>query len=162
MKKVGRGNGKRLTTKQRLAVLKLVAAEYSSVAILARLDRLNSSGERLREYDEPFPVLTESAVDYYRTRHKDELVRLKTERIEAAMIGGCASKAERIARLCAHADELESLKWDVSITGKLWNEKAWRETLADIALEMGERRPKDVAPAEQIIKVYFGFDPDQV
>ena len=154
--------GQRLTRWQRATVLKLIAADYSSATVLLLLSKLNTEGNPLRDGEPGFPMITASAVDYYRSKHRDELIRLRADRLEAAMISGCAVKAERIARLCAHADELEAIKWDVAESGKLWNEKAWRETLDDIAREMGERKPKDAVAGEQTIKVYVGIDPDRV
>lgn len=49
-------------------------------------------------------------------------------------------KEERIARLAEHADALEAIKWGPDDKGRMWNEKAWRETLEAIAAEMGHRK----------------------
>lgn len=154
--------GARLTRWQRATVLKYIAADYSSGTVLLLLAKLNADGFPHREGDEPFPVISESALGYYRSKYREDLIRLRTERLEAAMISGCAVKAERIARLCQHADELEPLKWVVAESGKMWNEKAWRETLDDIAREMGERKPKDAVAGEQTIKVYVGINPERI
>lgn len=77
---------------------------------------------------------------YYRKQYGLEIERLRTERRRSALNSGLALKEERVARLAAHADELEALKWVPDDNGRLWNEKAWRETLDDIAREVGDRR----------------------
>lgn len=67
--------------------------------------------------------------------------KLRTERRETAAATGLALKEERIARLKEHADKLEAIKWQANRkTGRLHNEKAWRETLDEIAREMGDRK----------------------
>lgn len=159
----------KLDRAQKLVVLKLIAADYSTAVIVHRLAKLNAAGEPMR-YDEniepldsPFPTLSASAFEYYRAKYAEDLKRLRMERRETAMISGLALKEERIARLCEHADALEMIKWVPSENGKLWNEKAWRETLNDIALEMGERRPSgDGGGSEEVVKIYVGIDPDKV
>jgi hypothetical protein len=39
---------------------------------------------------------------------------------------------------------------------------AYRQTLADIAEEMGERRPKESEQSGEVVKVVIGIDPDRV
>ena len=162
----------RLTREQRLVVLKLIAADYSNAVILHKLAKLNRAGEpsqyeRDKQGDlvplaDPFPKLSASALGYYRAKYAEDLELLRKERRAQAMVSGLALKEERIARLCEHADELELIKWVASENGKLWNEKAWRETLADIALEMGERRPVEAGGNEEVVKIYLGIDVEQV
>jgi hypothetical protein len=43
--------------------------------------------------------------------------------------------------------------------GRLWNERAWRQPLDDIAAEMGERRPKEQESGGEVVKVVIGIDP---
>jgi hypothetical protein len=42
--------------------------------------------------------------------------------------------------------------------GRPWNERAWRQTLDDIAAEMGERRPKEQDQSGEVVKVVIGID----
>jgi len=118
----------KLTHSQREQLLEWVAAEYSSDLIAAWFAE--------REW----PSLTRPAVTYYRRRFKMQIAALRDERRAAALSSGLALKAERIERLKEHADALDAIKWVSSESGRLWNEKAWRETLDDIAREMGHRR----------------------
>jgi hypothetical protein len=90
--------------------------------------------------DREWPNITRATVSYYRISRGEGIQRIRTERYSKALDAGLAQKAERVERLKKHADELESLKWVPDKNGRLWNEKAWRETLRDIAEEMGERR----------------------
>lgn len=86
--------------------------------------------------------ITSGTISYYRSKWADEIAAARVARREAALSEGLALKAERVRRLVEHADELEAIKWLADKkSGRLWNEKAWRETLDDIAREMGERRP---------------------
>lgn len=105
--------------------------------------------------------LASSTLSHWRKKVKRLVTARRKERIERALDSGLALKAERIAALKEHADQLAALKWIPSKTGRLFNEKAWRETLEEIAIEMGDRKPKD-APQEQTVKVYVGIDPDKV
>lgn len=142
----------KLSKDQRLILLRLIAADYSNAVIFDRLGKITD-----------FPALSGSAIDYYRAKYSDDLLLLRKERSDKAIASGLALKAERIARLCEHADVLELRKWEVSLNGRCWNEKAWRETLDDIAREMGERRPlNDDGGMDEIVKVYIGVDYDKV
>src|SRR5262249_37219967 len=105
--------------------------------------------------------LASSTIAHWRKKAKPLIEARRRERIHKALDTGLALKAERIAALKDHAEQLASLKWLPAKTGRLFNEKAWRETLEDIAIEMGDRKPKD-APQEQTVKVYVGLDPDKV
>ncbi len=105
--------------------------------------------------------LASATIAHWRKKAKPLIEERRKQRIDRALDSGLALKAERIAALKEHAEQLAAIKFDVSESGRLWNEKAWRETLADIAVEMGDRKPKD-APQEQTIKVYVGVDPDRV
>lgn len=106
--------------------------------------------------------LSSSTVSYYRKLWAKKLAEAKASRLEAAMVSGLALKAERIAALKEHAELLGALRFVADKkSGRLWNERAWRQTLEDIAVEMGDRKPKDTA-AEQTIKVYVGLDPDKI
>lgn len=157
----------KLNKEQRWIVLGMVAADYSNAVIRQRLEKLNAAGEAIDwdRDDEPerFPVVGDSALSHYRAKYAADIERLRKERLDKALSSGLAVKAERIARLCEHADELELVKWQVSTNGRCWNEKAWRETLDDIAREMGERRPlEDGNGGEEVVKVYVGIDYDKV
>lgn len=90
--------------------------------------------------DQKWPEISKQDVWYYRRHYEIDIERLRKERRESAINSGLALKEERIARLAVHADELEAIKWQPDDKGRLWNEKSWRETLADIAAEMGHRK----------------------
>lgn len=105
--------------------------------------------------------IASSTIAYWRKKAKPLIEERCKDRIDRALDSGLALKAERIAALKEHAEQLAAIKFIPSESGRLYNEKAWRETLADIAVEMGDRKPKD-APQEQTIKVYVGVDPDKV
>jgi hypothetical protein len=105
--------------------------------------------------------LASATLSYWRKKARPLIDARRKERIERALDTGLALKAERVAALKDHAEQLAALKFVAAKSGRLFNEKAWRETLADIAVEMGDRKPKD-APQEQTVKVYVGLDPDRV
>ena len=118
----------KLTKEQRLQLLEWIAADYAFDLI--------AQWFRAREW----PELTPAAVTYHRKRNQPLIDTLREERHARAITTGLALKEERIARLKAHADALEKIKWTGDKNGRLWNEKAWREVLDDIAKEMGHRR----------------------
>lgn len=80
------------------------------------------------------------AIHHYRDRYREAIEERSALRLEAAFDAGLAQKEARIKALVQHAETLEELKWVPDEKGKLHNEKAWRETLDDIAKEMGHRR----------------------
>jgi hypothetical protein len=121
--------GPKLTPEQRSALLGWLAAEYN--------------GPLIRKWfiERDWPDLSDASFTYYRDRYADEIAAARQERRASAIATGLALKEERVKRLAEHADELEAIKWvPDEKTGRLWNEKAWRETLDDIAKEMGHRR----------------------
>jgi hypothetical protein len=88
-----------------------------------------------------WPELSRATLTYYRNTYGIEIEKVRAERKESALNTGLAVKEERVKRLVDHADALEAIKWIPDPkTGKLHNEKAWRETLADVAAEVGGRR----------------------
>ena len=119
----------KLNAEQKNQLLVWLAAEYSE-PLIRRWFMAND-----------WPILDPSAITYYRNRWADEIAAARAQRREAALNQGLALKAERVRRLAEHADELDALKWVPDENGRYSNEKAWRETLDDIAKEMGERRP---------------------
>ena len=119
----------KLTAEQRETLLTWLAAEYSEPLIRKWFER--------REW----PALDPSAISYYRKKWAGEIEQARADRRGTAITRGLALKEERLRRLAEHADELEAIKWVPDDKGRLWNEKAWRETLDDIAREMGQRRP---------------------
>lgn len=126
----------KLSSTQREQLLTWLAADYTSDVILHWMAQQRTD----LEHPEPWPELTKQALSYYRTRNEPTVSKLRSERHAAALDNGLALKAERIQRLKEHADALEIIKWDHDEKGRLWNEKAWREVLDDIAKEMGHRR----------------------
>lgn len=121
--------GNKLTGEQRETLLEWIAADYDW--------RLIRDWFAKREW----PTITRGLITYYRKSRGESIDRIRSERYSNALDRGLAQKAERVERLKKHADELESIKWLPDKNGRLWNEKAWRETLRDIAEEMGERKP---------------------
>lgn len=119
----------KLTGEQRAILLEWLAADYDTALIMQWASDLD------------WPKLTRQAIHYYRQSRGDSVKRIREDRYSRALDAGLANKAERIARLKRHADSLEAIKWIPDKNGRLWNEKAWRETLRDIAEEMGERKP---------------------
>jgi predicted nuclease with TOPRIM domain len=107
-----------------------LAADYDSRLIMAWFAE--------REW----PKVNKTTLAYYRKRFAEDLERLRAERRNSALSTGLAVKEERVQRLKEHADELERIKWLPDEKGRLWNEKAWRETLDDIAKEVGGRIAK--------------------
>lgn len=120
--------GPKLTPEQRNALREWLAAEYSAPLI------------RKWFKDRDWPELTDPAFTYYRNQWSAEIEVVRAERRSSAINSGLALKEERVKRLAEHADELEAIKWLPDEKGRLWNEKAWRETLDDIAKEMGDRK----------------------
>jgi hypothetical protein len=146
----------KLTNEQRAVLLTWLAAEYT--------------GSLIRKWfqDREWPPPTDAALSYYRDRWDAAITTARTERRTSALNTGLALKEERIKRLAEHADELEAIKWQPDEHGRLWNEKAWRETLDDIAKEMGHRRQgidvndvtdyADVTPDERIARLLGELD----
>lgn len=119
----------KLNEEQRSALLMWLAAEYSEPLIQKWF------------IEKKWEPLAKSTISYHRTRYAKQIEEARAARRSAALSEGLALKEERIRRLAEHADELEAIKWvPDEKTGRLWNEKAWRETLDDIAKEMGHRR----------------------
>ena len=121
----------KLTNEQRVTLLGWLAADYDW--------RLIAQWFEEREW----PIVSKQTVYYYREQARPEIEALRASRHSAALTTGLALKEERVARLAQHADELEAIKWVADPkTGKLHNEKAWREVLDDIAKEVGGRAIK--------------------
>ena len=118
----------KLNEEQRETLLTWLAAEYDT-RLIRKWFAANG-----------WPELSRTTLFYYRKQHGVDIAALCQERRSRALDSGLALREERIARLAAHADELDAIKWEPDEHGRLWNEKAWRETLDDIAKEMGHRR----------------------
>jgi hypothetical protein len=118
----------KLNDEQREALLTWLAAEYDTRLIRSWF---TANG---------WPELARSAFAYYRKTYGKAIADLRVERRLRALDSGLALREERVARLVRHADELDQIKWVPDDKGRLWNEKAWRETLDDIAKEMGHRK----------------------
>ena len=127
----------KLTTEQQDALRQWLAAEYAAPLIKRWFK------------DRTWPDLTDAAITYYRNKWAGEIDATRAARRSSAINSGLALKEERVKRLAEHADELDAIKWLPDEKGRLWNEKAWRETLDDIAKEMGHRRTGvDIATQE--------------
>ena len=139
----------KLSQEQRAALLEWLAADYD--------------WRLIREWfkEKGWPQISRAAATYYRTTYAIDIEQLRAARLESALNSGLALKEERIARLAAHADELEKIKWLPDKNGRLWNEKAWRETLSEIAAEMGHRKvPIELSWEEEARR--DGIDPAEV
>lgn len=117
-----------LTEEQRLLLLEWLAADFPSYGIQ-------------RQFAERgWPKISDQLLSYYRKTYAPEIAQCRAARLDSALTRGLARKEARVAALVANAEALESIKWVADPkTGRLHNEKAYRETLADIAAEMGER-----------------------
>lgn len=139
----------KFTNEQRAVVLEWIAADYSIDLIQHWIaERRETEYKAIGDDDQEtivrnpdnWPEVSRQTIYHYRKRYAEQIATLRAERHTAALDSGLALKAERIARLAEHADRLEAIKWIPDKNGRLWNEKAWRETLDDIAREMGHRR----------------------
>lgn len=150
----------RLSKEQQDALLMWLAADYSETLI----------GKWF--VDRKWTPLSSSNVSYYRKKFAPEIEAARKERHNSALNTGLALKEERLKRLAEHADELEAIKWEPDENGRLWNEKAWREVLDDIAKEMGHRRMNSVNQNQnwdmsifsddELVAIADGADPAQV
>jgi hypothetical protein len=140
----------KLTNEQKETLLTWLAADYDSRLIMLWFKE--------REWCE----LTRDNLSYYRKVYGIDIEKLRAERRTSALNTGLAIKEERVKRLSDHADALEAIKWIPDIkTGKLHNEKAWRETIDDIAKEVGGRKQNidlsnsdgSLKPPERVILV---------
>lgn len=116
-----------LTEEQREALLTWLAADYDTALIVKWFEKNN------------WPKLTRQNISAYRKQYGLEVDKLRKERRDSALNTGLALKEERVKRLVEHADSLDAIKWQPGENGRLYNEKAWRETLDDIASETGGR-----------------------
>jgi len=120
----------KLNPEQRETLLTWLAAEYDTRLILQWFK------------ERGWPEVSRDTISHYRTTNDARIEEIRKARRDSALNRGLALKEERVARLSQHADELESIKWQPDDKGRLWNEKAWRETLDDIARETGGRVAK--------------------
>lgn len=141
----------KLTKAQRDQLLEWCGADYSPTLVIKWFA------------DRKWPELTTQAISYYRKRYQATIEQLRDDRLSAALSRGLALKAERIQRLKEHADRLEAIKWQADlVTGRLWNEKAWREVLDDIAKEMGHRRQGVDLTLERELEAFLDVLKDSV
>jgi hypothetical protein len=143
----------KLNADQRIQVIEWLAAGYA--------------GDLIRHWSKErgWPEISDQALNYYRKRLSKPIEAARKARFAAALNTGLALRAERVARLAAHADRLEIIKWEADENGRLWNEKAWRETLDDIARETGGRRAGVSVSLESELESFLDrvreqFDPD--
>jgi hypothetical protein len=107
-----------------------------------------------------WPAIGRATLTYYRNKYGILIDEIRKARRKSAINSGLALKEERLARLSKHADALEAIKWvPDEKTGRLWNEKAWRETLADIAAETGGRKQNvDLTSGGEKIEIIVKYD----
>lgn len=118
----------KLTDEQREALLTWLAADYDG-GLIAKWFA-----------EKEWPEITRATLHYYRSKCGILIDEIRKTRRESALNTGLALKEERVRRLMQHADALEAIKWEPDERGRLWNEKAWRETLGEIAAEVGGRK----------------------
>ena len=106
--------------------------------------------------------LSSSTISHYRKLWGKEIEAARIRRVDDALTTGLALQVERVIALKDHALQLWSLRWTADDNGRFWNERAWRQTLDDLAAEMGERRPRDKNAGAETVKIYLGVDPDKV
>jgi hypothetical protein len=143
---MARRPGPKLTPAQRTQLLTWLAAGYSGPIIAAFF------AERT------WPAITDAALTYYRNKYRPQIQALAAARHSAALNTGLALKEERIARLKEDAEWLESIKTEPGKSGKLYNEAAWRETLVQIAEELGQHVTKqDITSGGQAITTFLAL-----
>lgn len=138
----------KLTSEQRSQLLSWLAADYDWKLIRQWFEE--------REW----PALSYATITYYRHSRDMGIDRLREKRRNKALSTGLAVKEERVQRLKEHADKLEAIKWVADKNGKLNNEKAWRETLDEIASELGQRKVQVEVHDWRKEAVEAGLDPD--
>src|SRR5947209_7306019 len=114
-----------LNEEQRLKVVEWLANGFPNPLIRALLEAHG------------WPSLADQSITHYRELHRETIEARRRERLEGAYDAGLARVQARVKALVAHAAKLEAVMWLPDDKGKLHNEKAWRETLDDIAKEMG-------------------------
>jgi hypothetical protein len=137
----------KLCEEQRIHLLEWLAAGNPYVLIVQKF---------LARGWEPISI---DGIKYHHQRHKEAIDRRRQEREEAAFDRGYAQWQTRVKALVYHAENLDDVKWLPDEKGKLHNEKAWRETLDDIAKEMGHRKGLPDAgtmTAQQLIEALTG------
>ena len=118
----------KLTGEQQEALLTWLAAEYDTGLIVKWFE------------ERKWPKLSRNTFKYYRKNYGIDIETVRKARRNSALNEGLALREERVKRLNQHADALDAIKWEPDEHGRLWNEKAWRETLDDIAAETGGRK----------------------
>lgn len=139
----------RLTPEQKDVILSMLAAGFKEKAIADFFDRLG------------WVPLAGSSLAHYRKKWRVEIEAAVVRRIDGALTEGLALKSHRVAALKEHAAQLQALVFVTDANGRMWNERAYRQCIEDIGIEMGDRKPKD-GPQEQTVKVYVGLNPDLV
>lgn len=137
-----------LTPEQQSLLLEWLAADFPAVGI--------KRGFVERGWLAP----SDRMLSYYRRDFAADLAALRAARRESALTSGLARKEERVAALVDHANALRSIVWITDDKGRLWNEKAWRETLDDIARELGERASRHEISGRDGGPITFERKPD--
>jgi hypothetical protein len=148
----------KLSKEQRLQVLTWIAADYDTQLIRQWMEKRK------------WPKIGCNTLYIYRRRYAIKIEELRKQRLSLALTTGLALKEERVTRLKDEADLLEAKKWEYDWnSGRLWNEKAWRETIQQIADEMEPKRNEmehsgtvthRIEFSEAIEKVYGKYHPD--
>ena len=139
----------KLTKEQKQALLTWLAADYDTALIVKWFE------------ERQWPQLSRNTFTFYRKHYDIDIQTLRKARRDSALNEGLALKEERVKRLVIHADALEVIKWEPDEHGRMWNEKAWRETLADIAAETGGRKQVLDIPGDIILNVIYKDKPEK-
>ena len=124
-------NDKHMSEEQRLHIVELLVAGYTVSFIKESFER--------KGWKAPSHV----TIQNYRIKFQVDIENARAERYKELMENGLALQDERVARLTQHAEKLESLGTDAQDEkGTLIVSKEYRETIADIAAEVGGRQKK--------------------
>ena len=130
----------KLTGEQRATLLEWLAADYDYKLIQRWFD------------ERGWPQVSRNTISYYRKARDISVQKLRSERRAKALTKGLALKEERVIRLAKHADELAAIMWEPDKNGRYPLLREWRETLGDLAAEMGHRKlPVEFSWEEKLI-----------
>ena len=118
-----------ITPEEKVFLLECLAAGYTRDAIL---DMASTRGHT---------HIGLTTINNYAKNYRVQIKEKTNERFKEAIEIGLAKKEERVARLVRHAEKLEALETDAQDEkGTLIISKEYRETLGDIASEVGDRQ----------------------
>lgn len=118
-----------ITMEEKGFIVECLAAGYTFNAILSM------AGSR------GYNNISKTNIQTYSKNYRVQIKEKTERRFQEAIAAGLAKKEERVARLVRHAEKLEALNTDAQDEkGTLIISKEYRETLGDIASEVGDRQ----------------------